>query len=69
LPRNGWYPYITAEGVCELLDDPGGRLNLDLYRRITGGDPDDMDEYLEAMARDGRHLIRLRIERFYPLDK
>ncbi len=69
LPRNGWYPYITAEGVCELLDDPGGRLNLDLYRRITGGDPDDMDEYLEAMARDGRHLIRLRIERLYPLDK
>jgi PPOX class probable F420-dependent enzyme len=69
LPESGWYPYITAEGVCELVEDPGGRLNLGLYRRITGGDPDDVDEYLEAMTREGRHLIRLHIERLYPLDK
>lgn len=69
LPGNSWYPYITVEGVCELIEDPGGKLNLDLYRRITGGDPDDMDEYIEAMARDRRLIIRLSMDRIYPLDK
>ena len=28
-----------------------------------------MDEYLEAMVREKRHLIRLRIERMYPLSE
>ena len=69
LPDNGWFPYITVEGTCELIKDPEGRLNLDLYRRITGGDPDDMDDYLKAMARDRRLIIRLSMDRIYPLDK
>ncbi|MFC1491167.1 PPOX class F420-dependent oxidoreductase [Nitrospinota bacterium] len=69
LPENGWHPYLSVEGTCELAEDSDGRLNLDLYRRITGGDPDDMDEYLEAMAREKRHLIRLEIERLYPVEK
>ncbi len=69
LSGNSWHPYITAEGTCELVEDPDGGLNLDLYRRVTGGDPEDVDEYLEAMTRERRHLIRLRIERVYPTDK
>lgn len=69
LAGNSWYPYITVEGVCELVEDPGGKLNLDLYRRITGGDPDDMDDYFEAMARERRLIIRLSMDRIYPLDK
>ena len=69
LPENGWFPYVTVEGTCELIEDPGGRANLDLYRRITGGDPGDVDEYLEAMVREKRHLIRLSMDRIYPLGK
>jgi PPOX class probable F420-dependent enzyme len=69
LPENSWYPYITVEGMCELVEDPGGKLNLDLYRRITGGDPDDRDDYIEAMARERRLIIRLSTDRIYPLDK
>lgn len=69
LSEGGWYPYITVEGVCELVEDPGGKLNLDLYRRITGGDPDDTEDYFEAMARERRLIIRLSMDRIYPLDK
>lgn len=67
LPENGWYPYITVEGRCRLIEDPDGRKNLDLYRRITGGDPDDVDEYLAAMKNERRHIISLPLERIYPL--
>lgn len=69
LPEDGWYPYITVEGECALIEDPGGKLNLDLYRRITGGDPDDLDEYFKAMTRDRRLIIRLSMGRIYPIDK
>ncbi len=68
LSANGWYPYITVEGKCELIEDPDGRKNLDLYRRITGGDPDDVDEYLAAMKTEGRHLISLSMDRIYPTE-
>ena len=67
MSENGWYPYITVEGRCELIDDPDGRRNLDLYRRITGGDPDDVDVYLQAMKDEQRHIIRLSMDRIYPV--
>ena len=67
MAENGWYPYITAEGRCELIEDPDGRKNLDLYRRITGGDPDDVDEYLQAMKDEQRHIISLSMDRIYPV--
>ncbi len=68
LPESGWYPYLSAEGRAELVEDPDGQKNLALYRRITGRDPDDLGEYLQAMRRERRLIIRLAIERLYPLD-
>lgn len=67
LPEDGWYPYLTVEGIAELIDDPKGQKNLSLYRRITGSDPDDSADYLEAMKREKRHIIRLSIDRLYPV--
>ncbi len=68
MSENGWYPYITVEGRCELIEDPDGQANLGLYRRITGGDPDNVDEYLAAMKTEERHIISLPMNRIYPTE-
>lgn len=68
LPEDGFYPYLCAEGETALIEDPDGLRNLDLYRRITGKDPDDLDEYLQAMKEEQRLVARLRVTRMYPLD-
>lgn len=67
LPEEGFYPYLCAEGEAALVEDPEGRLNLDLYQRITGKGPDDVAEYLQAMKDEGRLVARLRVMRMYPL--
>lgn len=66
-PEGAWHPYLCAEGRAELLGDPEGQRNLALYRRITGKDPDDLAEYLQAMKKDKRLICRLMIERLYPI--
>ena len=67
MPQDSFYPYLCAEGEAELLEDPDGMKNLDLYRRITGKDPDDLDEYLGAMKNEKRLVARLSVKRMYPL--
>ena len=67
-PEGAWHPYLCAEGRAELIADPDGQRNLALYRRITGKDPDDLAEYLQAMKRDKRLVCRLMIERLYPIN-
>ena len=66
-PEGAWHPYLCAEGRAELIEDPDGRRNLALYRRIAGKDPDDLAEYLQAMKRDQRLICRLKPERLYPI--
>ena len=67
MPQDGFYPYLCTEGEAELVEDPDGTKNLDLYRRITGKDPDDLDEYLQAMQNEKRLVARLRVTRMYPI--
>ncbi len=67
LPQDSFYPYLCAEGEAALVKDPEGLLNLDLYRRITGKAPDDVEEYLQAMQDERRLVARLRVARMYPL--
>ncbi len=67
MPQESFYPYLCAEGEAELVEDPDGTKNLDLYRRITGKDPDDLDEYLQAMKNEKRLVARLRVKRMYPV--
>ncbi|MCY3823623.1 MAG: PPOX class F420-dependent oxidoreductase [Nitrospinae bacterium] len=68
MPQESFYPYLCAEGEAELVEDPDGTKNLDLYRRITGKDPDDLDEYLQAMKNEKRLVARLRVTRMYPVN-
>jgi len=68
LPESSFYPYLCAEGEAALIEDPDGLRNLGLYRRITGKEPDDLDEYLRAMKDEKRLVARLRVTRMYPLD-
>ena len=67
MPQDSIYPYLCAEGEAELVEDPDGTKNLDLYRRITGKDPDDLDEYLQAMKNEKRLVARLHVKRMYPV--
>ena len=67
MPQDSFYPYLCAEGEAELVEDPDGAKNLDLYRRITGKDPDDIDEYLQAMQNEKRLVARLKVKRMYPV--
>ncbi len=67
MPQDSFYPYLCAEGETELVEDPDGTKNLDLYRRITGKDPDDLDEYLQAMKNEKRLVARLHVTRMYPI--
>ncbi|MDA1000741.1 MAG: PPOX class F420-dependent oxidoreductase [bacterium] len=67
IPKDGWHPYLTVEGKAALVEDPDGRMNLDLYRRVTGSEPEDLDEYLQTMKNDQRMIVRLSMDRMYPL--
>ncbi len=67
LPQDRFHPYLCVEGDATLVEDPDGLKNLDLYRRITGKDPDDLDEYLQAMKDEKRLVTRLSVKRMYPL--
>ncbi len=64
-----FHPYLTVEGKIELLSDPDGRKNLDLYQAITGGPPKNLAEYFEAMKREKRLVYEMTIEGMYPLEK
>jgi PPOX class probable F420-dependent enzyme len=60
-------PWVQLSGPCEVLDLPGALEPLvDYYRAIAGEHPD-WDEYREAMQRQGKCLIRMRIERWGPI--
>lgn len=67
--RDGW-TYAVAEGNAELSevakakDDAAVDELVEVYRKIAGEHPD-WDEYREAMAAEGRLVLRLRVERVY----
>jgi PPOX class probable F420-dependent enzyme len=60
-------PYVQLDGTCEVIDLPDSVEPLvDYYRAISGEHPD-WDEYREAMRKQGKSLIRLRVERWGPI--
>ena len=63
-----FHPYLTVEGKIDLLSDPDGRKNFDLYQAITGGPPENLAEYFEAMKREKRLVYEMTIEGMYPLE-
>ncbi|MEU8377883.1 PPOX class F420-dependent oxidoreductase [Streptosporangium sp. NPDC048865] len=60
-------PWVQVDGTAEVLDLPEALEPLvDYYRSISGEHPD-WDEYREAMARQGKSLLRVTPERWGPV--
>jgi PPOX class probable F420-dependent enzyme len=60
-------PWVQLDGNAEVLDLPDALEPLvDYFRGISGEHPD-WDEYRTAMQRQGKCLIRMRIERWGPI--
>jgi PPOX class probable F420-dependent enzyme len=58
--------WVQADGTAEICHQPEALdLLVDYYRRVSGEHPD-WDEYLEAMRREQRVLVRITIDRAGP---
>ena len=60
-------PYVQIDGHAEVLDMPDALDGLVEYYRGIAGEHPDWNEYREAMARQNKSLIRIRIERWGPV--
>ncbi|MEU6263460.1 PPOX class F420-dependent oxidoreductase [Saccharopolyspora shandongensis] len=60
-------PYVQVDGRAEVLDMPEALDGLVEYFRCISGEHPDWAEYREAMARQGKSLIRIHIERWGPI--
>ncbi len=59
--------YVQLDGTAEVIEMPEAVEPLvDYYRSIAGEHPD-WEEYREAMASQGKSLIRVTIERWGPI--
>ena len=59
------YRWLGIESTVRIIDGREGvDANLALYRAIAG-EPDDLDEYLEAMVKERRIVYEFEIERTY----
>lgn len=59
------YSWLGLETTVTILDGPDApQLNLKLYRTLAG-EPDDVDEYLEAMVSEKRLIYRFEIGKTY----
>ena len=60
------YNWLGLDCKVTILDGTDApQLNLALYRVIAGKDPDDMDEYLDAMVTEQRLIYEFEILRSY----
>jgi PPOX class probable F420-dependent enzyme len=65
LHRDNPYSWLGLETTVTILDGPDApQLNLALYRELAG-EPDDVNEYLEAMVAEQRLIYEFYIERSY----
>jgi PPOX class probable F420-dependent enzyme len=61
--------WMQLDGTAEVLDMPEALDGLVEYFRVISGEHPDWDEYREAMAHQGKCLIRLTIESWGPISK
>lgn len=59
--------YVQVDGTAEVLDLPEALEPLVEYFRVISGEHPDWDEYREAMAKQGKCLIRVTVERWGPV--
>ena len=60
-------PYVHLDGTAEVVDLPEAVEPLVDYFRSVAGEHSDWDEYREAMVRQGKCLIRVRIDDWGPV--
>ena len=62
-------PYVQVDGTAEVLDMPAQEAEDGLveYFRCIAGEHSDWDEYREAMRRQGKSLIRIKVESWGPV--
>jgi len=59
--------WVQLDGTAEVLDMPAALDGLVEYFRCISGEHSDWDEYKSAMAKQGKSLIRMTIERWGPI--
>ena len=60
-------PWVQVDGQAEVLDLPEALEPLVEYFRSISGEHPDWDEYRAAMIRQGKSLLRIRIDRWGPI--
>ncbi len=61
--------WVQVDGRAEVIDLPDALDGLVEYYRCISGEHPDWDEYREAMARQGKCLIAIGVERWGPIAK
>lgn len=59
--------WVQVDGSAEVVDLPEALDGLVEYFRVISGEHSDWAEYRQAMARQGKSLIRMDIERWGPI--
>lgn len=61
----GRWEWMGLETTVTILDGPDApQLNLELYR-VQAGEPDDTEEYLQAMVAEKRLIYEFAVEKVY----
>jgi PPOX class probable F420-dependent enzyme len=60
-------PWVQIDGTAEVIDAPDSVEPLVEYYRNIAGEHPDWDEYREAMAEQGKSIIRVTPERWGPV--
>lgn len=60
-------PWTQVDGTAEVLDLPDALEPLVEYYRCIAGEHPDWEEYRQAMRRQGKSLIRVRIDSWGPV--
>src|ERR1700722_14648766 len=61
--------WVQLDGRIEVVQQPEAMEALVEYYRSISGEPPDWDEYRQAMADQGKVLLRLTIERWSPVSR
>jgi PPOX class probable F420-dependent enzyme len=65
---DNWYQYLVVEGTATVSEEGQLAELRQVYEGIAGKPHPDWQEYDEAMLRDHRVIISIKIEKMYPLE-
>lgn len=64
-----WWQYIVVEGTASILQENALSELRRVYEGIRGEPHPDWEEFDEAMVREDRVVLRIAVDRLYPLDE